>query len=123
MSTWLQTGPSGLNGRQRTSWRATVRTVVADLDSYFPDDQAAYLSDAGGDPAFSLWLRLADEQLDRLAERQAGRPVFPWRETYEAGWSPRRAACTAWSGLGSRSDILATLGITLPTAGREGVVL
>jgi hypothetical protein len=106
MGTWLQDGPDWMGGAERQRWRQTVAKVVANLDRYFPDDQAAFLAQADGDPAFSLWLRLVDEQLEELPTRGEGRPVFPWRQAYDAGWPPREASCTAWSGLGERLDVL-----------------
>lgn len=117
MGTWLQDGPAWMGGAERKQWQETVRDVVANLDRYFPDDQAAYLGQAGGDPAYSLWLRLVDEQLEELPTRGGGRPGFPWRQAYDAGWPPREAACSAWSGLGERPEVLEAVSIGVPTSG------
>jgi hypothetical protein len=114
MATWLHDGPQWMNGAERQQWRETVRDVVANLDRYFPDDQADYLDQAGGDPVYSLWLRLVDEQLDQLPARGNGRPAFTWRQAYEAGWPPRETACTAWSGLGERPDVLDAVSLPIP---------
>ena len=120
MSTWLETGPAWMDNTERRQWRETVNNVVANLDRYFPDDQADYLVQAGGDAAYSFWLRLADEQLAELPVRGDERPAFPWREAYETGWPPREAACTAWSGLGGRIDVLEAVRI-LPTPPRPSL--
>jgi hypothetical protein len=117
MSTWLETGPAWMDSTERQKWRDTVGNVVANLDHYFPDDQAAYLVQARGDRAYSFWLRLVDEQLAELPAHRRGRPAFPWRQAYETGWPPREAACTAWSGLGDRPEVLEVVHV-LPAAPR-----
>jgi hypothetical protein len=117
MGTWLQDGPAWMGQAERGQWRETVRKVIANLDGYFPDDQEVFLAQAGRDRAYSLWLRLVDEQLVELPCRGGGRPAFPWRQAYDAGWPPREAACTAWSGLGERPDVLRA--VSLPSPAHE----
>lgn len=55
--------------------------------------QPVYLERAAGDVRFSLWLRLVDEQINRVAPGR--HPNEDWRGLYETGTSPRSAAYVA----------------------------
>ena len=94
MGTWLQAGPAWMGTAAGQQWQETVRSVVANLDRYFPDDQQAYLTQADGAPAYSLWLRLVDEQLEELPTRGDGRLAFPWRQAYDRRLAASKAACS-----------------------------
>lgn len=74
--------------------------------------QSVYLERAAGDVRFSLWLRLVDEQINRVAPGR--HPNEDWRTLYETGTSPRSAAYVALDGDRGSPD-----SVTLDTKDRE----
>jgi hypothetical protein len=68
------------------------------LERLFGPEASRYLTRAGGDRHFALWLHLVDHQLAALPDVPGGgQPALAWRDCYERGWSPRAAAFAAWS--------------------------
>jgi hypothetical protein len=77
--TWLDSQP-----------RSQVEGALAAFDND-PDFARGYLTRAGCDRLYALWLVLVDLQISTLPTR-GPRVAWDWHTAYETGWSPRAAA-------------------------------
>jgi hypothetical protein len=83
------------------------------LEQLFGQEAADYVTRAGGDRRFALWLHLVDHQLAALPDLSGdGHTVMGWRDAYEQGWSPRAAAFTAWSADSGQTSVPETVEIS-----------